>query len=290
MIAAARDAAIHDEIVARPLTATTPRSRRADATSAAASASGWRSPARWSPVPSLLILDEATAALDAVTELRIDDALAPPRLLLPDRRPPPEHHPRLRKDRRARPAGACRAGGRPRRPDRRRRRPLPGPGACFLSAEMLRRHAIAASLAGFRGEPVATAANRPVRLDDPERASGWSSAAPSTCSWFASRDGMAEAPFHHVRRLEAGRLAFGADGGRRGAARGQGAAGHRPAPDRRRRPRSPQRTPVPATLRSARSPSHADHWIGGIVAAIAARDRGSTASAGRCLLEGVLER
>ena len=67
-------------------------------------------------------------------------------------------------------------------------------------------------LAGFaasQGEAVLAAGNRPVRLDDPESL------------WFVERgaldvflvgvrDGMAEAPFRHALRLEAGRLAFGA--------------------------------------------------------------------------------
>ena len=48
---------------------------RAGETSAAASASAWRSPAPWWGIRPLLILDEATSALDPITEVRIDDAL-----------------------------------------------------------------------------------------------------------------------------------------------------------------------------------------------------------------------
>ena len=55
--------------------ATTARSRRAAPTGAAASASAWRSRARWSAGPSLLVLDEATSALDPTTESRIDENL-----------------------------------------------------------------------------------------------------------------------------------------------------------------------------------------------------------------------
>ena len=68
-----------------------------------------------------------------------------------------------------------------------------------------------AEMAASAGETVATAGNRPVRLDDPGSV------------WFVERgvldvffvyndDGVAEAPFHHALRLEAGRLAFGAAG------------------------------------------------------------------------------
>ena len=66
-----------------------------------------------------------------------------------------------------------------------------------------------AEFAVSHGEAVPAAGNQPVRLDDPESL------------WFVERgaldvflvgvrDGMAEAPFRHVLRLEAGRLAFGA--------------------------------------------------------------------------------
>ena len=65
-----------------------------------------------------------------------------------------------------------------------------------------------AEFAVSHGEAVPAAGNRPVRFDDPESL------------WFVERgaldvfliwvrDGLAEAPFRHVLRLEAGRLAFG---------------------------------------------------------------------------------
>ena len=68
---------------------------------------------------------------------------------------------------------------------------------------------VLAEFAVSHGEAVPAAGNRPVRFDDPESL------------WFVERgaldvfliwvrDGMAEAPFRHVLRLEAGRLAFGA--------------------------------------------------------------------------------
>ena len=68
-----------------------------------------------------------------------------------------------------------------------------------------------AVIAGVRGERVASAANRPVRLDDPERV--WLVERGALDVFLVRvRDGTAEAPFHHVLRLETGRLAFGAAG------------------------------------------------------------------------------
>ena len=72
----------------------------------------------------------------------------------------------------------------------------------------LRRRRVA-EIAASRGEAVATAGNQPLRLDAPDSV------------WFVERgtldvflvnvrDRTPEAPFHHVLRLEAGRLAFGA--------------------------------------------------------------------------------
>ena len=55
--------------------ATMPRSRRTGAISAVVNASGWRFARALVRGPSVLILDEATAALDTITEIRIDDAL-----------------------------------------------------------------------------------------------------------------------------------------------------------------------------------------------------------------------
>ena len=83
------------------------------------------------------------------------------------------------------------------------------------------------------------------------------------------RDGMAEAPFHHVQRLETGRLAFGAaeSGELRLVAKGL--------------PGTVLRRIAAADLIAAADAGgdaaqralagHADHWISGIVAAIAAR-------------------
>ncbi len=55
--------------------ATAPRWTRAAGTFPAASASGWRSRARWWVARRSLILDEATSALDPTTEAAIDDSL-----------------------------------------------------------------------------------------------------------------------------------------------------------------------------------------------------------------------
>ena len=124
-----------------------------------------------------------------------------------------------------------------------------------------------AEMASFQGEPVLTAANRPLRLDDP--AGVWL-VERGTLDVFLVRvsGGMEEAPFRHLLRLETGRLAFGATAGelrlvakglpgtivRRWsaadliAAAGDGADG---------------------LLRALAE--QVDHWIGGIVSAIAAQ-------------------
>ena len=49
--------------------------------------------------PSILVLDEATSALDPTTEQFIDDRLRRRGLHVPHRGPPPQHDPRLRRDR-----------------------------------------------------------------------------------------------------------------------------------------------------------------------------------------------
>lgn len=125
---------------------------------------------------------------------------------------------------------------------------------------------VAVSLAGFPGEPVATAANRPLRLDDPERV--WQ-VERGTLDVFLVRvaDGREEAPFRHLLRLETGRLAFGATAGElRLVAKGL--------------PGTIVRRLSAADLVAAAGAGagellrvlaeQVDHWIGGIVAAIAA--------------------
>ena len=120
-------------------------------------------------------------------------------------------------------------------------------------------------MARLRGEPAATAANRPVRLDAPE------------CVWLVERgaldvflvrvsDGSEEAPFRHLLRLESGRLAFGADAGEaRLVAKGL--------------PETVLRRLPAAELTAAADDAdellrvlaeHTDHWIGGILSATAA--------------------
>jgi len=125
-----------------------------------------------------------------------------------------------------------------------------------------------ARLATSRGEPVATAANRPVRLDDP--ASVWIVERGAVDVFLVRvRDGMAEAPFHHVQRLEAGRLAFGAaeSGEVRLVAKGL------PGTRLRRLSAADLIAATDAGRDAAQRAlaGHADHWIGGIVSAIAAR-------------------
>ena len=125
-----------------------------------------------------------------------------------------------------------------------------------------------ARLAASRGEPVATAANRPVRLDDP--ASVWMVERGAVDVFLVRvRDGMAEAPFHHVQRLETGRLAFGAAeaGEVRLAAKGL------PGTILRRISAADLIATTDAGGDAAQRAlaGHADHWIGGVVSAIAAR-------------------
>ena len=125
-----------------------------------------------------------------------------------------------------------------------------------------------AAMTGFRGERVVAAANLPVRLDDPE--SVWLVESGALDVFLVRvRDGMAEAPFHHVLRLDIGRLAFGAAGaeGLRVVAKGL------PGTVLRRISAADLISATGAgadALRRALA-GHADHWIGGFVAAIAAQ-------------------
>ena len=75
VIQALRDAAVHDVVALAAPGSTTAPSTKAGAISAAGSASAWSWRVRLARNPAVLVLDEATAALDPVTELRIDDAL-----------------------------------------------------------------------------------------------------------------------------------------------------------------------------------------------------------------------
>ena len=147
-----------------------------------------------------------------------------------------------------------------------------------------------AEMAGFPGEPVATAANRPLRLDDPEGA--WL-VERGTLDVFLVRvaGGMEEAPFRHLLRLEAGRLAFGATAGElRLVAKGLPGTGVR---------RLSAADLIAATGAGADEllrvlAGHVDHWIGAIVAAIAAeieprpRPGGVLAAGARNGIEGVV--
>jgi len=140
----------------------------------------------------------------------------------------------------------------------------PGPQGSQTSDPDRRR---LADMAASRGEAVAAAGNRPIWLDDPG------------CLWFVERgaldihmvsvhDGAAEAPFRHILRLEAGRLAFGArdTAELRLLARG--------LPDTVVR-RVPAAELVAACASDAGGPDRilagdADHWIAGILSTIAA--------------------
>ena len=116
--------------------ATTPRCASAGRPSRRDSARCWRSPARWSATPDLLVLDEATSSVDTHTEARIQDALT--RLFArPHRarhRPPAVHDPGCRPDHRP-PPGKGPRDRHARRVDRRTghlcpppRAPVPGRG------------------------------------------------------------------------------------------------------------------------------------------------------------------
>ena len=123
-----------------------------------------------------------------------------------------------------------------------------------------------AELARLQGESVVTAGNRALRLDDPE---GVWLVERGTLAVFLVRvsGGMEEAPFRHLLRLETGRLAFGATGGElRLVAKGL--------------PGTIVRRLSAADVIAAANDGadellralaeHVDHWIGGIVSAIAA--------------------
>ena len=125
-----------------------------------------------------------------------------------------------------------------------------------------------AGITGVRGERVASAANLPVRLDDPD--SVWLVERGALDIFLVRvRDGMAEAPFRHVLRLETGRLAFGAAG----AAEVRLVAKGLPGTILRRMSIADLTRATGGgadTLRRALA-QHADHWVGGFVSAIAAQ-------------------
>ena len=125
-----------------------------------------------------------------------------------------------------------------------------------------------AAITGVRGERVVSAANRPVRLDEPERV--WLVERGALDVFLVRvRDGTAEAPFHHVLRLETGRLAFGAAGTEelRVVAKGL------PGTILRRMSAADLTRGTGAGADSVRRAlaAHADHWIGGFVSALAAQ-------------------
>ena len=125
-----------------------------------------------------------------------------------------------------------------------------------------------AGMAASRGETVATAGNRPVRLDDP--GSVWLVERGSLDVFFVSvRDGVTEAPFRHVLRLETGRLAFGAASAEELWLVAKG------LPDTVLRRMSAADLAGAADAAAAGGlhrvlAGDADHWIAGIAAAIAA--------------------